>query len=309
MRRSCLSFLRWEIEQRHDWEPRTQWNHSEVEIGPMRRSRRRDRQRRSEPIFSPPSPQANDIVNEEISRLIQRFWDSQLQLPLHWRVCPSFDSSLQVLTRMKQPINSVPTERLFNTRQGTVDSVLSDDPQRTIPDSQGYMPSISTPSWMQAATPTHLCENRAIPPILETSGPFESVFFQTTVFSTSGDRRIHQNDIERHVSLLKLVNKTLDHTSIRQIWDLLVVMEPSAFPWSFQTKDLLEYREKQRHAGNIAINDSSRNLDIRSNEAISHLLFVYNPLGETIESEQTYRSFMGRILANILSTDALQAQW
>jgi hypothetical protein len=95
--------------------------------------------------------------------------------------------------------------------------------------------------------------------------------------------------------------------SLRTQWELLATVEPSVFPWTYQDPRVLQRRDEVRSAGNTAINDTSRDLDIGFSGAATRLCSTL--LKGVAQEEVAFRVVAGRLIADLVSSDMLPAHW
>jgi hypothetical protein len=130
----------------------------------------------------------------------------------------------------------------------------------------------------------------------------------TIIHTIGGERKLRIEEMRRgEYTLLSYHLRPNNSSSSRTQWELLATVEPSVFPWTYQDPQLLQQRDELRSAGNTAINDASRNLDIRFTGAATR--FCSTLLKGVAEGEVAFRVMAGRLIADLLSSDILPAYW
>lgn len=99
-------------------------------------------------------------------------------------------------------------------------------------------------------------------------------------------------------------------SSLRMDWEMLITIEASVFDWKFKDPESLYHRDQVRRTGNIALNDSSDNQDMRATGAIARFMSIYHIDSEVnLRKELASRISLGRRIADLMSSETLPAQW
>lgn len=107
------------------------------------------------------------------------------------------------------------------------------------------------------------------------------------------------------------------HVRLRRQWEMMTCMHSKMFGWTYQTKEQAHRRDNLKHAGRTDYNQHSPNQDIWPQTSISALLklweFVRNEESIEQESKPWFDELssgwkLGRLIANIVSTDLFPAQ-
>jgi hypothetical protein len=112
------------------------------------------------------------------------------------------------------------------------------------------------------------------------------------------------------MTLLSRAPRSFQSPSFRYNWEMLVSVEPTAFHWTYQVPDKLQERDNSRHSGSFTINEESTNLDLVLSNGIAKFLSIYTEYDEAVdEIELPVRISLGRIFADLMSTEHLRASW
>jgi len=131
------------------------------------------------------------------------------------------------------------------------------------------------------------------------------------VYTTAGDEKIMTADLEASgYTLISYKGATNGKASFRKDWEMLITIEPSIFAWKYKTSESLYRRDDIRRAGNIALNNNSRNQDIKTSGALVRFMSIYHVGAEiALKGESTFRIVISRRIADLISTDSLPAYW
>lgn len=94
----------------------------------------------------------------------------------------------------------------------------------------------------------------------------------------------------------------------RNRWSLLNAMQPGTFHWRVLDRETLIARDIQSHLGNITLNEDAENADYWPVNTITSFLAFRrlrwpSDADESIAVEVNYQIEIGRLIANVLSTD------
>jgi hypothetical protein len=100
----------------------------------------------------------------------------------------------------------------------------------------------------------------------------------------------------------------------RSRWVLLHYMQPATFPWRLLKRAELKLRDEKGRGGDMTFNEGSYNFDLWPGNALLRFLTfsTYTEIldaNKVISLEIDYRLTIGRLIADVLSTDDIPVKW
>ncbi|KIM20164.1 hypothetical protein M408DRAFT_266670 [Serendipita vermifera MAFF 305830] len=307
----CLQALNWDIKLESDvytWlQPKSALPNAKnvqkdkgrpvVQSRKARRRRNYNRKAIKIPLAVPPTSDLGIELEKTRKKLITRFEYGILQISADWE------------------------EKLYGRGPGILDSDVprggspqgSNASSETVKGNSNKVIRIKdTVGDVQVKTPSNAATPAALPePHSQTTSAsnkrdsLTSSEANTSITTTTSGYSLEQTPPYEETTLL-LDPSEMPDESLTNDWEMLVVLRPHEFLWSYQDAEGTEFRERVRHAGIFGASKEAQNVDIMESKAYSRFLLLRSD-GVQEYKETGFRAVASRLIADTWATDEMPA--